>query len=289
MESLLEDQVRDAAYWRALNPELAIGALDAAGWDREPGAEEEAIAGAAASYGRRGFFELRQILPVAQTTRMRRCIEALRARGWHPIWSFVYDDFWTLGRSRLLRRLLPRLLGGPYALLPHVFAHYVEPAPGQSGWLPHIDAGEDGVPSASLWIALSPATLDNGCMYLVPRDEAISGIVAAANERGSFTSGELASILRSVRALPAEPGDLLCWDEGTLHWGASYESGAEPRISVALEFTPMTDDPALIDPLGPLPSLDTRLRVIARAILTYARFDPRVEAVCDLARRLAAR
>lgn len=281
------ERIRTPAFWLALNPELTIGDSRPKPWDVTQPATAEAIAAAAQNYRSKGFLELPRALCPTQVHRMRQAVETLWQNGWHPVWSFVYDDFWSIGQSQVLRQLLPQLLGGPYALLPHIFTHYVEPGPGNAGWTPHIDAGEDGLPSASIWIPLSPARLTNGCMYLVKRDDGIEDIVDAARERGHYTGDDLMTILRSIRAMPANPGDLLAWDERILHWGTPWESGTEPRISLALEFTPATGAETLIDPQAPPPPFPSRLKTIARAIQTYTRFDPRVERVASLAQRLA--
>ncbi|MBL8217228.1 MAG: phytanoyl-CoA dioxygenase family protein [Bryobacterales bacterium] len=281
-------RIRTPDFWLALNPALTIGDTRPKPWDAPIRPTAEDIAGAVRNYRGKGFLELPRALCPMQAHRMRQAIENLWQNGWHPVWSFVYDDFWSIGQSQVLRQLLPQLLDGPYALLPHVFTHYVEPGPGNAGWAPHIDAGEDGVASASIWIPLSPARLTNGCMYLVKRGDGIEEIVDDARERGHYSSDDLMTILRSVRALPANPGDLLAWDERILHWGTPWESGTEPRISIALEFTPATGAETLIDPLSPPPPFEARLQIIARAIQTYSRFDPRVEIVARLAENLVA-
>src|SRR5207244_2616081 len=95
-----------------------------------------------------------------------------------------------------------------------------EPTPGASGWPPHCD--DANRPNrVTVWIPLSDATLDNGCMYVVPRDRA----AADADAR-----------LQACRALPAAAGSILGWNFDVLHWGSTCTRPGEPRIAISQEF-----------------------------------------------------
>jgi len=162
---------------------------------------------------------------------------------------------------------------------------------GQAGWGPHLDGDKESIHTTSVWIPLASATLTNGCMYLVKRNEQTTNLCSRYHEMETFTRGEIAALLKNTRALPAEPGHILCWDEKMLHWGGQFETGSEPRVSLALEFTrpdfPRTEnDPLLIDPMGPVPVMNIRLQAIGRAILRYRQFEPLIERFAPLATRL---
>lgn len=65
-------------------------------------------------------------------------------------------------------RLLSAYLQPDYKLFPYVWAHYVPP--NSSGWNPHVDTDDtgDGANELTVWLPITDATLDNGCIYVVP-------------------------------------------------------------------------------------------------------------------------
>jgi hypothetical protein len=85
------------------------------------------------------------------------------------------------------------------------------PAKGDSGWAPHRDMGrtslfDDGSPKCiTTWIPLSSATPLNGCMYIVP---ALHDPTYATADEANWKVDP-----SSVRALPANPGDFLVWNQ----------------------------------------------------------------------------
>ena len=91
-----------------------------------------------------------------------------------PSLIYLYDEAWDVFRR--LRPLLTHFLGDRIALLPHFWAWQVDPRTDGSGWPPHRDyqgesaIGDDMLISLSLWVPLSDATPDNGCMHVLPRN-----------------------------------------------------------------------------------------------------------------------
>lgn len=286
----------DSGYWLGLFPECSIGtdAEPAIVWDAPVEATEAQVDYAVDNYRKQGWLSLPGALSTTRLEKMRCCVEAIRRAGWPPVFSYVYDDFWTLGRSRALQKLLTHLLSPEYVTLPRMWTHFVYPAEGNAGWQPHIDdGGEERI--ISLWMPLSEATLANGCMYVVRRNEATEGISSKFGEGATFSNRQVDILLQSVRALPASPGDVLCWDEHVIHWGsmAEPEEGNQPRISIALEFS--TPDipinaatPFVIPNEGPLPAFRARLESISQAILNYRRFEILIERFVPLAEKILA-
>ena len=87
------------------------------------------------------------------------------------------------------------------------------------GWL---DDGRPGL--ITVWIALTEATVDNGCMYILPTDlDPTVPDDLKAREIGRYT-------LPGIRAMPASPGSMFCWSTRLLHWGAKTSvPDASPR------------------------------------------------------------
>jgi hypothetical protein len=85
------------------------------------------------------------------------------------------------------------------------------------------------------WLPLNDVTLQNGCMYAVPRgqdtDFADPGNAAALQEPKVPVDG-----LTALAPHPA--GSFLCWSGNTIHWGSgcAREGAADPRTSLALVF-----------------------------------------------------
>ena len=106
--------------------------------------------------------------------RTANAMQQLVASGWHPLWILAYDEPWLLfGR---LRGLLGSVAnsGEHFGFNWDWMAYHLDPQKTERGWAPHRDCStmgfdEDGSPQyCSVWLALSDATPDNGCMYALP-------------------------------------------------------------------------------------------------------------------------
>ena len=98
-------------------------------------------------------------------------------------------------------------------------------------------------------------------------------------------------LLQRSRALPAPAGSVLGWAFDVLHWGSGNLRASAPRVSVAYEWlgadvTPLEPELPLIDLDQGFPPLSQRLDCVARAILSYHRFDPTLLAFEELAKQL---
>jgi Phytanoyl-CoA dioxygenase (PhyH) len=289
---MLCKQASDPEYWIGLNPENAISTASTGNWDSPSRVSEAELQEAIQSYRALGFLSLPGLLSASKVMRMHAVVEKLLAADWPPVFSFVYDDFWLLGQASQLKCLLTSILHPDYRLLTRIWTHYVRAAPGHGGWVPHLDHPDEAGHTTSVWIPISPATLRNGCMYIVKRSNQTDRLCRDFPGMSTFSKEQVNSLLKNARALPAEPGTVLCWDEKILHWGGQVEDFCEPRISIALEFTvpsfaPASKQEKLLNPLSGPPSFETRLQLICDAILSYRRFEPMVERFLPLAQELA--
>ena len=197
-----------------------------------------------------------------------------------PVFCFLYDEFWAPFYA--LDAIYGGILG-PYGFLPDFWIWNVDPAKGESGWKPHRDRGRialraDGSPiSLTTWIPLSDATPLNSCMYIVPAH--------ADPTYGTPHENESRFELPAIRALPANPGEILVWNQAVLHWGScSSRHAAQSRISMAFEFQAMDSMLFNTPILSPdeTPPFELRLRLIAKQVLQYRhmyRLDPLIEQV----------
>jgi hypothetical protein len=115
-----------------------------------------------------GYFQLspqQYNLPLQEMTEL---MDKLHEMSLPVVFCFMYDEFWL----PFLRvdGLMKRVLGDGYLKLPDFWAWRIDPTIGESGWEPHMDKKsgalfENGMPhSLTMWIPLSDATVDNGCM-----------------------------------------------------------------------------------------------------------------------------
>jgi hypothetical protein len=106
-------------------------------------------------------------------------------------------------------------------------------------------AASDHPAILNVWIPLNDATLDNGCMYVVPREfdtdfartDNHHAHMNPATEVQCGLSSKIHFPLHGVRALPAPAGSLIAWYGNTIHWGSTCSRYAKaPRKSIALTF-----------------------------------------------------
>ena len=220
-------------------------------------------------------------------------VGSVHEAGWPAVWSFVYDELWSLAWEPPLRQVAETALGRGAFLIPHLAVHYVAAEGEARGWHAHVD-GRGRRNRLTTWVPLTDATLSNGCMYVVPKstDERVQQAVENYSSR-KMSMGDVQRLLQHARALPARAGSVLCWGFGLLHWGSVNEGSRVPRISVAFEWIADGEEPGEAEkPLLSLdddpPPFEERLRLIARATRTYHGFDPALSSARALADELLA-
>lgn len=177
-----------------------------------------------------GYFAAPPSVPAELLARCQQAIELVRAEGAPPLAAFAFDAPWEL--AAVLGAHADAAFTGGARLMPAFWAWRLED--GSRGWEPHRDRPErevddDGQPEAiALWVPLTDATTDNGCMYLVP----------APWDPLYLSSRSRAEVIfqQAVRAVPARAGAVLGWTSRLLHWGAMARAGTPPRISISFEY-----------------------------------------------------
>ncbi|MBF6567628.1 MAG: phytanoyl-CoA dioxygenase family protein [Candidatus Binataceae bacterium] len=279
-------QALDPEYWRALAPELSIG--------NDTGALPAKSIGSrrcnelCAKLSREGYVHLDSVIARPALPAMLSLLTTLRDYKWPLAMAFVYDQFWYAWRVPALVRMASAFLGPGYRIVPQrVWVFHVQPVRGAAGFPLHSDA--PGVTDRlNVWIPLTEVTLDNSCIYVIPKD------LGTARVRKFFSSptpvSEIAEAMQMARPLPARAGSILCWDSEVYHWGAICHAPGLERISIGVELigeraTPMDDEDDLIDHRL-MPSFEQRLRAIGRSITWYIRRDLTMLRHQDLARAL---
>ena len=275
VESYLQ-QALDRDYWQRLNPALSVGAgRSAIALEAAPLAPSD-IATQLAKLRREGYFQTAPVLDPDVLGRMRQAIDTLRAERWPAVFAYVYDEFWEIVRSPSLVSLVSEFLGRGYRQNSRIWAFYVPPSRGARGWHPHSDTGDES--RLTVWVPLTEATLDNGCMYVIPRDRLPDELRGDYHALDHVTHTQMDRLLQSTRALPSPAGAFLGWNHELIHWGSVSSGHVEPRISLAVEFVGLdaatTPDESPLSDISTLPPFVDRLRAIARGLRIYSRYEP---------------
>lgn len=272
-------------FWREQFPELSIGSGRASSAYDMATFDAQATQHIDARILKDGYFQERDQalsgLAALLDNMVKRCV-SMRIP---TPFLFLFDEPWVCFYR--LHPILQHLLGEDYRILPDFWVWHIDHTKDQAGWPPHRDKGgqslrQDGMPlSLTVWIPLSEATPLNGCMYMLPacRDP----VYNTPQEKQWMIN------LPAIRALPAVPGDFLCWNQAVLHWGSqSSVFASQPRTSMALEFQRGDIPPYNAPLLTPLAIHDfnftSRLRLVAKQILQYThmyKLDPEVQALAQ--------
>ncbi|MGQ3049064.1 MAG: phytanoyl-CoA dioxygenase family protein [Niveispirillum sp.] len=261
-------------FWLAINPDLHVMDLPFINATTPFNIGADLARKARELVVREGYFHLPGPIPWRLSIEaMRNAVGHLKDRGLSPVFAYAYDEFWVIFAR--LHHLIKAILGDDYMLLPDFWAWHVDPRAGEAGWSPHRDKGQrslfpDGTPkSLTIWLPLSNANPLNGCMYVLPADR----------DKTYHTDNEWqwAPHLPDIRALPATAGDVFCWNQAVLHWGArSSPRATEPRVSIAFEFQLAKVEPfnqPLMKALT-IPSMDSRISLICKQIVQYKHMYP---------------
>lgn len=244
---LLDVEKLEDGYWRNLAPNLSIGS-DFPN-DQVIGLDSSQIEFASAQLHREGYFTLPSIIPLKIIKDLRNAMWALKKAGHPPVYIYIYDQSWFVFAS--LQKLISQFLGDEFALLPNFWAWHLETDAGSAGWPPHqdcqaqtvfpIDAESNLLMSLSLWVPLTEATVDNGCMVVLPKSR-------ETQYEGGITNIDEID-LGDGKQLPAHAGAVLGWTQELYHWSmAATGKSNSPRMSLSLEFQNSSFDP-LASPL----------------------------------------
>lgn len=243
---------------------------------------------------REGVQRLGAVVDAAALAFVHDLFVEMRHRRWPLVFGALHPRFWQVFAAPAFAHAVRALLGEGARLAPRLWPTHVAPVEGAGGWPPHLDATkpirlrEDGSPERlTVWIALSDATVDNGCMYVVPRD--VAGVFPASlfQEREADATGFM-KLLHAARALPVPAGDAVCWTKDVVHWGGvASGDGLGPRVSLATEFMQKdahadVGEGAALDVFAGVPSFEERVRLVGRQLKKYVAYEQEAPALTPL-------
>jgi len=264
------DKLQDPEFWRELNPALSVTE------HLDPGQREPLDPGAreSAEYVTRmqteGYFSTRPLLNKDRMAAMAGGAANILEAGGHELWTLVYDEFWLTLKE--ISSVLDPILGKDHRIVPMPYVNFINPGTENAGFGVHRDRFDhpvtpNGLPTVvTAWIALTDATPDRACLYVLP---------ASFDPNFPNNLRELAvNNLQDIRAVPVEAGSVICFNQAIMHWGGRSSPRAEgPRISFAFEFEraniALPREPTLN--LDRTLSLEARLGFIGTVILMLSK------------------
>ncbi|WP_167730514.1 phytanoyl-CoA dioxygenase family protein [Terasakiella sp. SH-1] len=273
------ERLLELSYWQELNPHLSVN--DHPTFSPPIAFPTHQLDEISDTIHHDGYLHQGPVFASKSIQALRLGIENLVQHGWPAAFIYVYDEVWDLFHQ--LDEFLSHFLGDNFGLLPHFWAWHIDTDSqgATSGWPPHVDyPGEcaffdDFLVSLSLWIPLTHATPENGCMNILP--------LSRQKDYDQPVTEPSDILLQDVRCLPAKAGSLLGWRQDLWHWsGRSSKYAKEPRISLSLEFQNRAFDP-LCPPLFDLtepPCVEKRIRMICGQFAKYdhmERVSPELE------------
>ena len=191
----------------------------------------------------------------------------------------LYDQAWQLAATGT--SILQNTTHSKNVFNFDVLAWYIDPSDGAAGFSPHRDrqpTNEEVAASfhqdeqakyVTLWMALSDATPENSCIYVIPKqhdpgylegddeedtnmhDQESHQDYDAVGTRTCTTQDPLTRCLKSkesyqnIRALPRRAGESIAFTHRIIHWGSRGNSNCtEPRIAISF----VTSDPSFEKP-----------------------------------------
>lgn len=283
----LASRAMEPGYWTSVCPWLSIST------NRPPAPSVDSsmpdVTETLDEYRRCGYGTCEDVFESAHLTHLGSAVFAVHGAGWPMVFSFVYDQFWTLLQAPKLRAFLTSLLGRRYQTTARFLVNYVPATPGASGFPPHIDGGRDG--TVTCWVPLTSASPDNGGIYVIERTPASVSAVAEFKTVEAFSNQQMMLLLAHARALPMSPGGFLAWPRDTIHWGGLFRRGPA-RLALSWEFMGAEHEnvdavlPLALHADRPLPIFEDRLRWICHSLsktlardVVVERFLPVVQAI----------
>lgn len=264
-KSVFMERMGDVAFWRALMPGLSVGG-NVYSWELLDISSDE-MARQVEKAKVDGYFSFLNVFSEGQVSGVRDGISNLHLKGLFPVFMAVYDELWEFYWA--MSEMGKSFLGEDYYCLPDFWAWFIPQSDDAKGWIPHRDklyctVDDEGMPlSMTLWVALTDAMGDNGCIYCLP---------ASRDVNYPHNPNLVIEKYQDIRALPVPAGSVLGWNHSMFHWGgASSKFAKSPRISLGFEMQragiPVMREP-LFDFSQPL-NFEQRLGLIGKQILHY--------------------
>lgn len=265
-------QLIDVSYWRQLCPDLTVNETtpltEASDFGGSNSLRESDWNNCKETIHEDGYFAYDAWYSAELIDRLADCFLRLESAGLHPVFAFVYDEFWDLLLQ--LQPLLSDLLG-EYDLLPSVWSWFVRDS-NQTAFPPHRDQvrevgidDDDHLDYLTLWIPLTDLNHLSSSMCVLP--------ASADPDYEDGTPNVRVENLQDIRSLQGARGSVFCWTTQLVHWGTKQSAHGQPRMSVGYFVQRRDAEPLEWEAMSfekPF-TLNQRLAIIGNQIIDYSR------------------
>jgi hypothetical protein len=275
-------------FWRKICPELSIDANKPLSTAIPETDEDVAVALHKDRRDRladRGYALVDEaVADVSTIQAMRKGVETLHKLGLPASFILLFDNTWELAAKS--RSVLEKSTLGTNKFQFDILAWYIE----SGGFSPHRDRQPEDIAAsfekdeakfATQWIALTDATPENSCLYVIPKgsDPGYTGgdtededpLQRALPDKNAF---------QQIRALPRQQGQSVLFTHRIIHWGSARDPASRqpPRIAISFVCSDPTFEKPYVDPKyfssEKAPPFHIRmLLVCAQLLIYYQRFN----------------
>jgi hypothetical protein len=279
---------KEPDFWRKICPELSVKNSN-----KSPMAAPE-IEDEVASLHKdrrcqltdRGFALVDEpVADVSVIQALRNGIETLHKLGLPASFILCFDVTWEL--AAVSRAVLEKSTLETNKFHFDILAWYIDAA---GGFSPHRDRQPDDTAASfekdeakfvTQWIALTDATPENSCLYMIPKgsDPGYKGGDTEDEDplRRALPNKEA---FQQIRALPRQQGQSVLFTHRVIHWGSARDplSCQPPRIAISFVCSDPTFEKPYVDPKyftsEKAPPFHIRmLLVCAQLLIYYQRFN----------------
>lgn len=221
------------------------------------------------------------------TAKLKDAITALHKRGYPATFVLLYDETWEL--ARLALETLSDATHASNVFNYDILAWFINPCENKAGFSPHRDRQPDNVKSSfhadgqakyvTMWMALSNATPENSCLYVIPKPNDPGYTEGDSDGSGKDDDPMWRALpskesFQNIRALPRQAGQSLLFTHRILHWGSRGNPNSlknEPRVAISFVCSdPSFEKPYLTPPPRSFPpKFATRLLLVCAQLLVY--------------------
>jgi hypothetical protein len=275
--------------WRSVCAELTIQATDSntSKLVTAPHATEEAVALGKVRRRRlieRGYALVDEPVATSLVPVLRQGIETLHKLNLPASFILLFDETWEL--ASMSRSVLKVSTLDKNEFQFDILAWYID----SGGFSPHRDRQPEDAPSSfeaeeakfvTQWIALTDATPENSCLYVIPKGSD-PGYTEGDTEEEDPLQKALPNkqAFQQIRALPRQQGQSVLFTHRIIHWGSERDptTSEPPRIAISFVCSDPSFERLYVDPSyftsEKLPPFHIRMLLVCAQLLIYhQRFD----------------
>lgn len=280
----------DQSFWLKVCARLEIGSTSSlpntnSGTDHE--IESADTKQARERLRRRGYALIDDpIFPQEKLNQIRDGIQNLHASGFPASFILLFDVTWDV--AAISRELFQRTCLESNKFQFDILAWHIT----GKGFSPHRDRQPEDAKSSfdgddakfvTQWIALTPATPQNSCLYMIPKEYDPGYMEGDMEEKDPlYRALPDKTQFQNIVALQRNPGQSLLFTHRIIHWGSARDPDADESLVPRIAISFVCSDPTFEKPYltknhftdDQRPPFRIRLLLVcAQLLIYYQRFD----------------